>query len=248
MILGIPRLRMFAGPNGSGKSTFKSMIRRELLGIYVNPDDIEKEMKDLGFLDLAAYSVSTDKQEILSFFKKSSLLERAECLEDAHSLRFNDDKLIFHEVGVNAYFASVAADFIRQKLMQFSKSFTFETVMSFPDKVELLKKAQSRGYRTYLYYVATENPEINVSRVRYRVSLGGHPVPEEKIASRYKRSLELLCQAVRATNRAYIFDNSTHEHVWLAEITDGHTLEMRTDQMPAWFKQALWDKFNAGKN
>ena len=55
---GIPRLRMFAGPNGSGKSTFKSMIRKELLGIYVNPDDLEKEMKDLGFLDLAAYSVS----------------------------------------------------------------------------------------------------------------------------------------------------------------------------------------------
>jgi len=32
-----PRLRMFAGPNGSGKSTFKTMIRRELLGVYLNP-------------------------------------------------------------------------------------------------------------------------------------------------------------------------------------------------------------------
>lgn len=38
----IPRLRMFAGPNGSGKSTFKSIIRPELLGIYINPDDVEK--------------------------------------------------------------------------------------------------------------------------------------------------------------------------------------------------------------
>lgn len=244
---GIPRLRMFAGPNGSGKSTFKSMIRKELLGIYVNPDEIEKEMKDFGFLDLAAYSVSTEQEEILSFFKKSSLLERAECLEETHSLRFNDDKLIFHEVGVNAYFASVAADFIRQKLMQASKSFTLETVMSFPDKVELLQKAQSRGYRTYLYYVATENPEINISRVRYRVSLGGHSVPEDKIPSRYKRSLDLLSHAVKATHRAYIFDNSTHEHIWLAEITNGHTLEMKTDQMPAWFKQALWDKLKVGK-
>jgi len=36
-----PRLRMFAGPNGSGKSTIKSVIRRELLGVYVNPDEIE---------------------------------------------------------------------------------------------------------------------------------------------------------------------------------------------------------------
>lgn len=133
--------------------------------------------------------------------------------------------------------------FIRQKLIETSQSFTFETVMSFPDKVELLRKAQSRGYRTYLYYVATDNAEINISRVRYRVSLGGHSVPEDKIVSRYNRSLDLLSQAVQATHRAYIFDNSTHEHIWLAEITNGQTLEMKTDLMPAWFKQSLWNKF-----
>jgi hypothetical protein len=88
MHASVPRLRMFAGPNGSGKSTFKSIIRRELLGIYINPDDIEKDMRDYGFVDLAAYSVSTNKEEILSFFKHSSLLERTECIEDAHFLRF----------------------------------------------------------------------------------------------------------------------------------------------------------------
>ena len=115
--------------------------------------------------------------------------------------------------------------------------------MSFPDKVELLRKAQARGYRTYLYYVATEDPSINISRVRYRVRMGGHSVPEDKIISRYTRSLDLLAQAVQFTNRAYIFDNSTHEHIWLAEITDGHTLEMKTDQVPAWFRRALGSKF-----
>jgi predicted ABC-type ATPase len=44
MNLEPPRLRMFAGPNGSGKSTIKSVIRPELLGIYINPDEIEKEI------------------------------------------------------------------------------------------------------------------------------------------------------------------------------------------------------------
>jgi predicted ABC-type ATPase len=244
MNTNIPRLRMFAGPNGSGKSTFKTMIRRELLGIYINPDEIEKEISDRGFLDLDAYQVTTSEREILGFFNTSSLLEQVDSLDEAQSLRFNDNKLSFHDVGVNAYFSSVAADFIRQKLVECSKSFTFETVMSFPDKIELLRKAQSRGYRTYLYYVATEDPSINISRVRYRVSRGGHPVPEDKIVSRYHRSLELLMQAVQSTDRAYIFDNSTHEHVWLAEITNGRTLEMKNDQMPAWFERALWSKFN----
>lgn len=247
MNTGIPRLRMFAGPNGSGKSTFKSIIRRELLGVYINPDEIEKDICDRGFLDLEAYDVSAKEKEILDFFKQSTLLEKAGCLDESHFLRFNDNKLSFHDVEVNAYFASVAADFIRQKLLECSKSFSFETVMSFPDKVELLRKAQSRGYRTYLYYVATENPDINISRVRYRVSMGGHSVPEDKIVSRYKRSLDLLMQAIQYTHRAYIFDNSTHKHIWLAEITNGHSLEMKTDQIPDWFKKFLGNKFKLGE-
>lgn len=239
----VPRLRMFAGPNGSGKSTFKTMIRKELLGIYINPDEIEKEICDHGLLNLADYQVRTTQQEILNFFHQSSLLETTNCLEEAYQLRFNEDMLSFHDAVPNAYLSSVAADFIRRKLIEASKSFTFETVMSFPDKIELLRQAQSRNYRTYLYYVATENPDINISRVRYRVSRGGHSVPEDKIITRYQRSLDLLMQAVRSTHRAYIFDNSTHEHIWLAEITNGQSLEMKTDQMPGWFKHSLWDKF-----
>jgi predicted ABC-type ATPase len=81
-------------------------------------------------------------------------------------------------------------------------------------------------------------------RVQRRVSLGGHPVPEDKIIARYSRSLDLLVDAIRHTNRAYIFDNSTHQQIWTAEITDGEFLEMKTDRMPAWFKTAVWDKFS----
>jgi predicted ABC-type ATPase len=240
----ILRLRMFAGPNGSGKSTFKSIIRPELLGIFINPDEIEKQIRDYDYLNLESYQVESTEQEILDFFINSPLLKAANLRDDARNLRFNDGKLIFFNVEVNAYFASVAADFIRYKLVECSKSFTFETVMSSPDKVESLRKAQSRGYRTYVYYVATEDPIINISRVKYRVKMGGHSVPEDKIVSRYQRSINLLMEAIQFANRAYIFDNSTHEYSWLAEITDGHLLEMKTDKVPVWFKKALGSKFN----
>lgn len=50
-------------------------------------------------------------------------------------------------------------------------------------------------------------------------------------------------EAVNLTNRAYIFDNSGHEHTWLAEITNGQALEMKTNQIPTWFKKSVWDKF-----
>lgn len=244
--MSVPRLRMFAGPNGSGKSTIKSVVPPGLLGVYLNPDEIQKDIEDRGFLNVRDYGVETTREEILHFFTNSTLLQKAEMDEEAGCLRFTDGKLSFHEVIVNAYFASVAADFLRQKLLQKRVSFSFETVMSSPDKVALLKQAQSLGYRTYLYYIATEDPSINVARVKARVNLGGHDVPEDKIVSRYARSLDLLLPAVKHTHRAYLFDNSRHggDHLWVAEITNGQYLVLLCDPMPRWFQKAVWSKIH----
>lgn len=237
---------MFAGPNGSGKSTMKSVIKPNLLGVYINPDEIEAEIDKYGFLALDHFGITAEEKETLAFFQNSTLLEKADLSDKAEYLRFNDNKLDFFEVDVNAYFASVAADFIRQKLILSGKSFTFETVMSSPDKINLLEKARQRGYRTYLYYVATDDPIINISRVEYRVKTGGHDVPKNKIISRYFRSLDLLPEAIKFTNRAYIFDNSGSNLLWLAEITDAENIEIKTENLPSWFKKYVLDKFESG--
>jgi len=59
---------MFAGPNGSGKSTIKSVVPSKLLGVYLNPDEIQKEIEDRGFLDVRHYGVESTREEILSLF------------------------------------------------------------------------------------------------------------------------------------------------------------------------------------
>ena len=238
-----PRLRMFAGPNGSGKSTLKDELLPHWLGIYVNADDIEAEIHAHGCLHLSPLGVATTEAELLAFLASSTLLKQAGLADSSQQIRLQGDRVDFGPVAVNSYWASVLADFIRHKLLASKASFTFETVMSSPDKVAFLQKAQQAGYRTYLYFVATEDADINVSRVKYRVQVGGHPVAEDKIRSRYVRSLELLPQAVVHADRAYIFDNSGTERVWVAEVTDGLEIEMKTDEMPAWFKVALWDQF-----
>ena len=48
-------------------------------------------------------------------------------------------------------------------------------------------------------------------------------------------------QAISHTSRAYIFDNSSHHkaHVWLAEITDGRTIEIKASEIPEWFSAAV---------
>ncbi len=237
-----PRLRMFAGPNGSGKSTIKEVINKELLGVYINSDEIEKDIKKFNFIDFTHYQIITTESEIMNFLNDSTLLTKADLLDEVELLKFNDNKLFFLDVIVNSYFASVCADFIRQKLLENKISFTFETVMSSYDKVEFLQKAQKLGYRTYLYYVATEDPVINISRVNHRVLTGGHPVPEDKIVSRYHRSLDYLFDAIRNSNRAYIFDNSSHNQIWVGEITDGSDVELKQDIIPKWVYDSIVEK------
>ena len=242
MNLEIPRLRMFAGPNGSGKSTIKDVINKELLGIYINPDEIEKEIKEYDFIEFSNYGVETNKDEVLAFFNNSTLLKSVDLLDDVAYLKYSDDKLIFSNLNVNSYFASVCADFIRKKLLEARKSFTFETVMSSYDKVELLKLSKKLGYKNYLYYIATSDPIINISRVKNRVTFKGHDVAKEKIVSRYYRSLDYLQDAVKVSDRAYIFDNSSYEKTWICEITDGSAVDMKVDIAPKWVYHYLLDK------
>ena len=114
--------------------------------------------------------------------------------------------------------------------------------MSSPDKIEFLAEAQRAGYRTYLNYVATKDYEINISRVAQRVSEGGHDVPTDKISSRYHRSLELLPEAIKHTDRAYIFANSADKAELIAEITDAKRIEIKVNSVPAWFVKYILEK------
>jgi predicted ABC-type ATPase len=104
--------------------------------------------------------------------------------------------------------AALIADFIRNKLLENNIDFSFETVMSHKSKIEILLKAKAIGFRIILIFVTTKNPQINLARVKKRVSEGGHNVPEDKIISRYYNCMELLYDALIVADEALIFDNS----------------------------------------
>ncbi len=237
-----PRLRMFAGPNGSGKSTLKDVLDPHWLGVYVNADDIEADIRTHGSISLEPFGVKSSQAALSAFFATSEFLQSQGMHHAARHIRLHDDRVVFDGLQVNSYLASVLVDFIRHDLLRRQVSFTFETVMSARAKVDFFCQAREQGFRTYLYYVATEDPEINISRVAHRVSLGKHNVPRDKIVERYHRSLALLADAVTCADRAYVFDNSDSERVWIAEVTDGAELVLKTDLMPYWFKTSLLDK------
>ena len=104
--------------------------------------------------------------------------------------------------------AAQLAEKQRQQHVQSMSEFAFETVLSTPRNLNLLKDAKKKGYFIRCYYVLTADPGINVWRIKSRVESGGHDVPEEKIISRYDRALELLKDLIPVCDICHIYDNS----------------------------------------
>jgi len=237
--MSTPRLRIFAGPNGSGKTTIIRQIPEEIhLGYLVNADDIEKILTEKGAYPLNGHQVFVDTGKIQDYFLREGFSkEKIGNTDFISEIDIADNCVTIPAPYLNSYVAADIAGFLRKCHIEKLHSFTFETVLSHPSKLDLVKFAKSKGYRIYLYYIATDSVEINVNRVAIRVAQSGHPVRERSVRERYFKSLELLYDVIKLSDRAYLFDNSGKEAFFVAEITRGEEVELRcqSEEVPEWF-------------
>ena len=235
------RMRVFAGPNGSGKTTMVKSLQAEIpFGVYVNADDIESLLKESKVLLFNAYQLEVTQSQLQLFFKES-MFAPIKRNEPYLWTKLSVAENVLHiNTKVDSYLAADLAEFIRQQLLANDISFTYETVMSHESKIDFLQQATEKGYRVYLYFIATEDPEINISRVNVRVAQQGHNVAPEVIKNRYYKSLQHLKAAVKRSNRAYIWDNSGTASLLIAEVNHGSDVKIiDTDNVPNWFVKYL---------
>ena len=232
------RLGIFAGPNGSGKSTItKIVMDHAKLGTYVNADEIKVIFSKTRFLNLSVYNVSLDRDNFLDSLFLSSLSSRIEDIEKTlDNVDFQGDKIVLaKEYQIEDYFVSFVTSYIWNQLLESSKKFTIETVMSHPSKLDFMRLAKEKGFKVYLYFVSLADPALNKHRVQTRVAQGGHPVDEKKIDQRYYRSMQNLFEALKIADSAYLFDNSASEPDLFAIKEEG-VLSIESDYIPKWFE------------
>ena len=102
-------------------------------------------------------------------------------------------------------------------------------------KLSFLREASSQGYAVLLVFIGLENAELAIARVMQRVDAGGHDVPDEKITTRFPRSLKNLRDAIAFVDYAVLFDNSSADEPYrlVAEFADG-TIVRRGMVRPRW--------------
>ena len=110
--------------------------------------------------------------------------------------------------GISNMDAAELVDKLRYKAINEKRDFSFETVLSSSYKLDILNKAKENGYFIKCAFVLTSDPKINITRVKTRVSIGGHDVPEDKIVSRYYKSIENIKELIKICDILHVYDNT----------------------------------------
>lgn len=170
-----------------------------------------------GMLDVATqgseYEANTIKKRLLILCGpngsgKSTLYKVLKTIPEYAGYPFINADAIKAEENRTDQDAFEQANARRDRLVDEGVSFITETVFSHPSKLEFIAKARAWGYEVIVFFVTTEDPAVNIERVRNRVAKGGHDVPTDRIIGRYKRVMELMPQILGAADKGYVINNS----------------------------------------
>lgn len=139
--------------------------------------------------------------------------------------------------------AAIYCEEMREECLKNRQSLIFETVMSAPDKLDFIRRAKDAGYFIRIFFISTENPTINASRIARRVMEGGHDVPIPKIISRYTKSILNCCDIASEIDRLYVYDNSADDEPLqpLFRLSNGVLGKMYVTHVPEWARNILPD-------
>ena len=92
----------------------------------------------------------------------------------------------------------------------FEQGITFnqETTLCGASIIQNIKLARSLGYKIELHYVGVASVDIAKERIAYRVSKGGHGIPDADVERRYVESFNRLKEIISLCDLVVLYDNT----------------------------------------
>ncbi|HLL13839.1 MAG TPA: zeta toxin family protein [Pyrinomonadaceae bacterium] len=116
-------------------------------------------------------------------------------------------------------------------------SFAFETTLATRSYATFVAALRREGYEFQLLYLTLRSPELAVERVRSRVRLGGHNVPEAVVHRRFRNGARNFFRLYRTLADTWgIYDNSTLDAP--RPVAVGHR-----DEFTKVLQPDLWQEF-----
>ncbi len=104
-----------------------------------------------------------------------------------------------------------------EELLERDESFSIETTLATKSYINLVRRAQAKGYNVKLLFFWLNSPGLAVQRVAERVAKGGHNIPTDVIRRRYVAGISNLFRLfMREVDYWEIYDNSEYPAVQIA--------------------------------
>lgn len=104
-----------------------------------------------------------------------------------------------------------------EDLLAKDETFSIETTLATKSYINLVRRAQAKGYSVRLLFFWLNSPELALQRVAERVSKGGHNIPEPIVRRRYVAGIKNLFQLfMNEVDYWTIYDNSEYPAVQVA--------------------------------
>ena len=114
-----------------------------------------------------------------------------------------------------------------------------ETTLAGSTILRHIATAQRKDYWIVLHFVSVGSPDLALDRIRNRVALGGHDVPEADVRRRFERSHASLPAAISWADVVPLYDNADPDRPYreIAVITE--KLSWISEAVPDWAAAAL---------
>ncbi|MDE5855146.1 MAG: zeta toxin family protein, partial [Ruminococcus sp.] len=114
-------------------------------------------------------------------------------------------------------------------------NFTQETTLSGVRTLKTIQKARELNYFIRLYYVGVSSSAESISRIKNRVSKGGHDIPAKDVERRYSKRFDDLAKILPYCDEAVFFDNE-NGFAEKAEYKNG-SLITKGGKIPQWISE-----------
>jgi predicted ABC-type ATPase len=154
----------------------------------------------------------------------------------------NIDLIVLRELGGYTAENLAKADQIARErmkaLLHDRKDFMIESNLSKSADYDWIALMRKNGYETVLFFLGTNDVEINKNRVRARILEGGHAVADPIIEQRYQMGLSYLKARVLDFSNATLFDVSEHQPRIMAQLENGRIV-YKASNCEAWIQASL---------